>query len=105
MQRNWLTTVKAKEAEATKQTPTPTQPTTASVAVQAAQYPATQSSDIQFPKYCAICSPLRKLCLSEYPITADWPDDSAEGKETQEQNKAKDNFFSDIEYWDGDLYE
>ena len=74
MKRNWLTTVKAKEAETTNQTPTPTQPTTASV---------TQSSDIQSPKYCAICSPLGKLCPNEHPITANWPDDSKKGKETQ----------------------
>ena len=47
---------------------------------------------------------LRKLCLNDYLITADWPDDSKEGKATQEQNKVEDN-FSDIEIWDGDLGE
>ena len=63
-----------------KQAPTPTQPATASAAVLATQSPAAQSSYIQSPKYCAICSPLGKLCPNEYPITADWPDDSEEGK-------------------------
>ena len=90
MQKNWLTTVKAKEAEATKQAPTPAQPAKAS---------ATKSQ-----KYCVICSPSGKLCPNEYPITADWSDDSEEGKETQEQNKVKDN-LSDIEDWHGDLEE
>ena len=44
--------------------------------------------------------PLRKTVPNEYPIMADWPDDSREGKDSQEENKVKDN-FSDIK--DGDL--
>ena len=62
MQRNWLAIGKAKEAEATKHAPTPVQPA--------------KVSAVQSPKYCAICSPLGKLCPNEYPITADWQNDS-----------------------------
>ena len=71
MQRNWLATVKAKEAEAAKQASTPAQPATAPATVLATQSSATQTSDIQSPKYCAICSPLGKLQTKEYHITAD----------------------------------
>ena len=75
IQRNWLTTVNAKEAEATKQAPIPAQP---------ARAPPTQ-----FPKCCAICTPLSKPCPNEYPITANWQDDLEEGQENQEQYKMK----------------
>ena len=56
MQRNWLTMVRAKEAEAAKQAPTPAQPVMAS-----AKESAAESLAIQSPKYCAICTPLGKL--------------------------------------------
>ena len=79
MQRNWLTTVKAKKAEATKQAPTPAQPAKAQAA--------------QSPNYCAICTPSGKLCPNEYPITADWQDNFKEGEENQEQAKEGDNFL------------
>ena len=88
MHRDWLTTVKAKEAEATKKAPTPAQP---------AEAPATQSQ-----KYCAICSPLGKLCPSEYPITAEWQDNFEEGEESQEHVKDKDNFPACSD-WNADL--
>ena len=80
--------VKAKEAEATGQAPTLAQP---------AEAPAAKSS-----KYCAVCTPLGKLCPNDYPITADWQDNSEEGKESQEQAKDKDN-FSVCSDWDVDL--
>ena len=100
MQRNWLAIVKAKEAEVTKQAPTPAQPDE----VLAAESSDAQSSDIQPPKYCTTCTPTGNISPNQYPIamTADWPDDSEEEKETQEQNKDKNN-FSDIEDWAGDL--
>ena len=58
MQRNWLATVKAKEAEATasSQAPTPTQTEEA---------PATQSPTLPLSpdsKYCAVSTLLGKLC-------------------------------------------
>ena len=90
MQRNWLTTVKAKEAEATKQAPTPAQPAKASA--------------VQSPKYCKICNPLGKLCPNEYLITANWQDYSEKEEESQEQDKDKDN-FSVCSDWDADLEE
>ena len=71
MQRNWLITVRTKEAEATKQVPTTAQPANAS---------ATQSQ--KSPKVLCCMQSLRKLCPNEYPITADWPGNSEEGKET-----------------------
>ena len=51
-----------------------------------------------------MCTLAGKLCQSEYPIPikADWSDHLEEERETQEQNKDKDN-VSDIEDWDGDL--
>ena len=64
--------------EAKKQAPTPTQPA--------------KASTTQSPKYCAICTPLGKLCPSEYPITADWQDDSEKEEESQKQVKDDDNF-------------
>ena len=67
MQRNWLTTVKAKEVESTasNQGPTPTQP----AGVPAAHYPnLSLSSDT---KYCEVCIPLGRLCPNKYPLTLD----------------------------------
>ena len=77
MQRNWLTTVKAKETEAaaSNQAPTPTQP---------AEAPATQSPNLSLSpntKYCAVCTPLGKLCPNEYPLTLDWEDNLEEEEE------------------------
>ena len=66
-QRNWLATVMAKEAEATasSQAPAPTQPV---------EVPAAQSPTLPLcpdTRYCAVCTPLEKLCPNEYPITLD----------------------------------
>ena len=61
--RTWLTTLRAKEAEATasRQAPAPTQPADA----QADQSPNSPlSPEI---KYCAVCSPLGRLCSNEFP--------------------------------------
>ena len=93
MQRNWPTTVKAKEVTAAKEAPAPAQP---------AEAPASQSSGAQSPKYNAVCTPLGKLCPSEYPITANWQDKLEE--ESQEQVKDKNN-FSVCSDWDADLEE
>ena len=92
LQRNWLAMVRAKEVEATKQAPTYTQPPKASATASAAQSSATQTSVTQSTLYCAICIPLGKLCPSEYPITADWQDNSKKEEESQEQIKDDDDF-------------
>ena len=60
MQRNWLIMIRAKEASAAKQAPTSAQPAKASAA-----------QCHKSPKYCAICSPLGKLCPNEYAKMAD----------------------------------
>ena len=109
MQRNWLTMVRAKEAEAIKQAPTPDQPAAASATAPAtqssdAQSTATQSLVTQSQKYCAICTPIGNLCPNEYFITAVWQDNSKKEDESQEQNKDKDN-FSVVSDWDADLEE
>ena len=93
MQRNWFAMIKAKEAEAKGKAPTSAQP---------AEAPANPS--LKPPEYWAICIPKGILCPIKYPIKADWPDNSEEEKECQEQSKDKDT-FSDIEDWDGDLEE
>ena len=87
MQGNWFAMIKAVKAEAAKQAPTPVQP---------AEAPATQS--FKPPWYCAICTPIGKICPHEYPIhiAADWPDNSEEEKGSPELQKDKDN-FSDIQ--------
>ena len=78
--------------EAAKQAPTPTQPA------------AAQSSAIQSPKYCAVCTPLEKLCPNEYPITGDWQNNHEEGEERQDHVKDDDN-FSMCSDWDADWEE
>ena len=103
MQKNLPSIVKAKEVEAVKQAPIPTQPATASGATDQPTETSAAQSQLS-PKYCAICTSTRKLCRTEHPITykADWSDNSEEEKEIQKQNKVKDN-FSDIGDWDSDL--
>ena len=92
-QRNWLTTLKAKEVEATasSQAHAPTQPTVA---------PADQSPNSPlspYTKYCAVCTPLGKLCPNEFPVCQDWGEDSKE--EGNDKNKGEDN-FSVCSDWD-----
>ena len=82
IQRNWPATLKAKEAEATESSHTPT-------LTQPAEAPVTQSNtSLSSPdtKYCMVCTPLGKFCPSEYPITLDWDEDLGE-EEQKDQNK------------------
>ena len=101
MQRNWLCNSQGKkvEAAASSQTPTPTQP---------AEAPATQSPIVPLSpdtKYCAVCTPLGKLCPNEYPITLDWKEDlGKEEEEGKDHDKEEDN-FSVCSDWDADLEE
>ena len=87
-QRNWLATFKAKEVEATasSQAPTPTP---------IAEVPAAQFPTLPLPtetKYCAVCTPLEKLCPNKYPISLDWDKDLGEEEERKDQDKEEDNF-------------
>ena len=87
-QRNWLTTLKAKETEAaaSSQTPTPTQP----VEVPATESPTPSTSPNM--KYCAICTPLGKICPNEYPMSLDWDEDlEKQERKNQEIEDQKDN--------------
>ena len=77
IQRNWLATGRAKEAEATpsSQTPAPNQP---------AEAPAAQSPTLPLSpnrKYRAVSIPLEKMCPNDYPITLDWEEDLGEEEE------------------------
>ena len=65
----------------------------------ASEAPAALS--LKSPKHCVICTPTGRLCPNEYS-KADWPDNPEDEKESQEQNKDKDN-FSDIDDWVADL--
>ena len=70
-QRNWFSTLKAKdvEAAASSQTPTPIQP---------AEAPAAQSPTSPLPhdtKYITICTPLEKLFPNVHPISLDLDED------------------------------
>ena len=41
-------------------------------------YPTSPKSPmkiIKHSKYCAICTPLGKICLKEFPMSSDWDDD------------------------------
>ena len=88
MERNWLTTLKAKEAEAaaSSKAPTPTQPGDASNA----QSPTLLLSPDT--KYCAVGIPLGELHPNEYPISSDWDKDLREEEERKDQDKSEDNF-------------
>ena len=87
IQQNWLATLKAKEAEdtATSQTPTPSHPMEA---------PGIQPPISPIPpkhtKYCAICTPLGKICPNEFPMCLDWNDNEEEDEERKDQNKGED---------------
>ena len=52
------------------------------------------------PGYCVTCTPVRKHCLTEYPMAlkSDWSDSEEEEKDTNEQNEVEEK----IEDWDGD---
>ena len=89
--------------KAIEQASTITQPAgAAATPAQLAAVPATHSQKPS--KYCAICTPARKLCLNEYPIPirSDWSEDSEDEKEFQEQSKDK-NYLSKFIDWDGYL--
>ena len=97
-QRNWLATLKAKEAEVTTSSKAPTP-------VQQAEAPATQSTtSLSSPetKYCAVCTPLGKLYSNEYPIALDWDEDLGDEKEIKDQDKEEDNLSLCLD-WDIDL--
>ena len=51
--------------------------------------------------YCAICTPVGKICPTEYPIPlkSDWSDSEEEEKDTNEQNKVEE----EVQDWDSDL--
>ena len=98
-QRTCLTTFKIKEAEATISThfPAPSQP---------ADAPADESSNSPLSldtKYCALCTPLGKLCPNEFPVSQDWEEDSKE-EEGNDQDKGKGNFSACLD-WDTNFKE
>ena len=43
-------------------------------------------------KYCAVCTPLGKLCPYEFPGCQDW-DDNSEEREENDQGEGEDNFY------------
>ena len=98
MQRNWLITLMAKEAEAaaSSQALTPTQPAEAPVT----QFPISLLSP--GTKYSAIWTPTGKICPNEYPMSSDWKKDLGE-EERKGQDKG-DNFSVCLD-WDADLKE
>ena len=77
---NWLTTITAKEVAATASSQAP---------------PGTQSHISPLSpdtKYCAICSPLGKICPNKYPMSLDWDEDLKEQeRKNQEIEDQKDN--------------
>ena len=86
-QQNWLATLKAKESGRCGAT-TSLVPTQAS---QLVDTPSTLSPTSPVPpntensKYCAICTPLGKICPSEFPMSLDWDDDEEEGKDQKKR--------------------
>ena len=49
--------------------------------------PAAPVKISEHSKYCAICTPLGKICLEEFAMSLDWDED----EEDQTKNKNKDN--------------
>ena len=81
-QRNWLTTLKAKQVEVTaySQPPTPTK---------SVEAPGIQSPTLPLSldtKYCAVYTPLGTLCPNKFPVSQDWEDNSEE-EEGRDQDK------------------
>ena len=77
-----LATLKAKEVAGTGQAPAPSRPVEA---------PVTESPTSPIPpehtKYYAICTPLGKICLNEYPMSLDWDEDLEEGERKNQERK------------------
>ena len=42
-------------------------------------------------RYCAICTPLRKSCQKEFPMSLDWDDDEEEKDQVKHEDKNKGN--------------
>ena len=95
-QRNWLATLKTKEAEATapSQDPAPTKLADAS----ADQSPNSSLSPDK--KYYAICTPSGKLWPNEFPVSQDREEDFEE-EEAKDQDK-EDNLSVNLD-WEADL--
>ena len=78
--RTWLATLRKRTAASRKALTKP------------AKAQANQSSNSSLSpeeKYCAICTPLGKLCPNEFPESQDWEDSEEEGNN---QGKGEDNF-------------
>ena len=74
-------------------------------------YPAVEALATESPtlplspdtKYCAVCTPLGKLCPNKFPVSQGWEEDYEE-EERKEQDKGEDNFSVYLD-WGADLEE
>ena len=73
-QLNWLATLKVKEAAGATTNLAPTQ-TSQPMDTQSTLSPTSPIPPVKFTehtKYCAICTPLGRICLKEFPMSSDW---------------------------------